>query len=166
MNAQGKIYKFGNNVDTDTIIPAIFCTLTDLKELAKKCMYYIREDFYESVEKGDVIVAGDNFGCGSSREVAPLVIKECGIQYIIAKSFSNIFYRNAINVGLKLIESKDIVDYAIDGRNIDICENEHEYCISLEEKTVRLSIDNSYIIQEIIKAGGLINYANNKLKND
>ena len=102
MNTQGKTFKYPDNVDTDVIIPARYLNTPDAEELAKHCMEDIDEEFVSKVNKGDVIVAGYNFGCGSSREHAPLVIKTCGIGCVIAKSFARIFYRNAINIGLPI----------------------------------------------------------------
>ena len=104
MNTQGKAFKYPDNVDTDVIIPARYLNTPDAKELALHCMEDIDADFVKKVNQGDVIVAGWNFGCGSSREHAPLVIKTCGTGCVIAKSFARIFYRNAINIGLPILE--------------------------------------------------------------
>ena len=99
MNAKGKVFRYPDNVDTDVIIPARYLNTADAKELAQHCMEDIDADFVARVSEGDLIVAGWNFGCGSSREHAPLVIKTCGVSCVIAKSFARIFYRNAINIG-------------------------------------------------------------------
>lgn len=104
MNTQGKVFKYQDNVDTDVIIPARYLNTSDAKELAQHCMEDIDRAFVQNVQVGDVMVAGWNFGCGSSREHAPLVIKTCGIGCVIAKSFARIFYRNAINIGLPILE--------------------------------------------------------------
>ena len=104
MNTQGKVFKYPDNVDTDVIIPARYLNTSDAKELALHCMEDIDTEFVKNVKKGDIMVAGWNFGCGSSREHAPLVIKTCGTGCVIAKSFARIFYRNAINIGLLAIE--------------------------------------------------------------
>ena len=104
MNTQGKVFKYADNVDTDVIIPARYLNTPDANELALHCMEDIDTEFVKKVNKGDVILAGWNFGCGSSREHAPLVIKTCGIGCVIAKSFARIFYRNAINIGLPILE--------------------------------------------------------------
>ena len=104
MKASGRVFKYGDNVDTDVIIPARYLNITDGNELAKHCMEDIDADFANSVQENDFIVAKDNFGCGSSREHAPIAIKASGVSAVIAKSFARIFYRNAINIGLLLIE--------------------------------------------------------------
>ncbi len=104
MKITGKAIKYGDNVDTDVIIPARYLTTSDAKELAKYCMIDLDKTFVTKVQKGDIIVAGNNFGCGSSREHAPIEIKESGIACVVAKSFARIFYRNAINIGLPIIE--------------------------------------------------------------
>ena len=103
MKIKGKVHMFGDNIDTDVIIPAQYCITTDRNLLARYCMNDIRNNFYNSVDKGDILVAGENFGCGSSREQAPEIIKALGVQCVIAKSFARIFFRNSINNGLLLI---------------------------------------------------------------
>ena len=112
MKAKGSVFKYGDNVDTDVIIPARYLNTSDVKELASHCMEDIDKDFSKKVKKGDIIVANKNFGCGSSREHAPIAIKESGVSCVIASTFARIFYRNAINIGLPIIEcdeaSKDI----------------------------------------------------------
>ncbi len=110
MNTQGKAFKYPDNVDTDVIIPARYLNTSDANELALHCMEDIDTEFVKKAEKGDVIVAGWNFGCGSSREHAPLVIKTCGVGCVIAKSFARIFYRNAINIGLPILECEQAAD--------------------------------------------------------
>ena len=110
MNTQGKVFKYPDNVDTDVIIPARYLNTPNAQELALHCMEDIDKAFVKKVEKGDVIVAGWNFGCGSSREHAPLVIKTCGTGCVIAKSFARIFYRNAINIGLPILECEEAAD--------------------------------------------------------
>ncbi|MDE6558084.1 MAG: 3-isopropylmalate dehydratase small subunit [Clostridia bacterium] len=104
MEVKGKVFKYGNDVDTDVIIPARYLNDSSLKSLASHCMEDIDADFVKNVQKGDVIVAGDNFGCGSSREHAPLAIKASGVSLVIANSFARIFYRNSINIGLPILE--------------------------------------------------------------
>lgn len=104
MLAEGKVFKYGDNVDTDVIIPARYLNTQDAKELAVHCMEDIDVNFAKQVKVGDIIVAGSNFGCGSSREHAPIAIKACGVSVVIAKSFARIFYRNSINIGLAIIE--------------------------------------------------------------
>lgn len=110
MKAQGFVHKYSDNVDTDVIIPARYLNTADHKELASHCMEDIDKDFVAKVKEGDIMVGGWNFGCGSSREHAPIAIKASGISCIIAKSFARIFYRNAINIGLAIIESEEIVN--------------------------------------------------------
>ena len=107
MKAKGKAFKYGNNVDTDVIIPARYLDTADPEELKKYCMEGIDEDFISNVKKGDIIVGEKNFGCGSSREHAPLAIKASGISCVIAESFARIFYRNSLNIGLPIIESQE-----------------------------------------------------------
>ena len=109
-NAKGTVFKFGDNVDTDVIIPARYLNSSDPAELATHCMEDIDKDFIKNVKKGDIIVAEKNFGCGSSREHAPLCIKTAGISVVIAKSFARIFYRNSINIGLPIMECPEAVD--------------------------------------------------------
>ncbi|HRR95458.1 MAG TPA: 3-isopropylmalate dehydratase, partial [Candidatus Ratteibacteria bacterium] len=108
MKIKGKVWKFGDHVNTDDIISARYLNTTDEKELASHCMETIRPDFVKKVQKEDIIVAGENFGCGSSREHAPIAIKECSISVVIAKSFARIFFRNSINIGLPLIELEEV----------------------------------------------------------
>ena len=104
MKAQGRVHKYGNNIDTDVIIPARYLNTADHKELASHCMEDIDKEFVSKVQVGDIMVGGANFGCGSSREHAPIAIKESGISCVIAKTFARIFYRNAINIGLPILE--------------------------------------------------------------
>lgn len=153
---------YGDNVDTDVIIPARYLNTKDAKELASHCMEDIDETFPKNVKEGDIIVAGANFGCGSSREHAPLAIKTSGVKAVIAKSFARIFYRNAINIGLTIIENAEIQT------QID------------KEDELQIDIDNGLIInktknktysfpaypkeiQNLIKAGGLVEYTKQKL---
>ena len=110
MNTEGKVFKYPDNVDTDVIIPARYLNTSDAQELSKHCMEDIDAEFVKKVNKGDIMVAGWNFGCGSSREHAPLVIKTCGTGCVIAKSFARIFYRNAINIGLPILECPEAAD--------------------------------------------------------
>lgn len=110
MTIEGKVWKFGDNIDTDVIIPARFLNVSDKKILAASAFADLRPDFSKGVHNGDILVGESNFGCGSSREHAPLAIKEAGISVIIAKSFARIFYRNSFNIGLPILESKEAVD--------------------------------------------------------
>ncbi len=115
MNKEGKVYKFGDNVDTDVIIPARYLNTQDEKELASYCMIDIDSTFASRVKVGDIIVAGSNFGCGSSREHAPISIKASGVSVVIAKTFARIFYRNAINIGLAILECEEASEKINDG---------------------------------------------------
>lgn len=152
---------YGDNVDTDVIIPARYLNTNDKKELASHCMEDIDKTFSVNVKEGDFIVAGLNFGCGSSREHAPLAIKASGIKAVIAKSFARIFYRNAINIGLVIIENSQIQN--------DIDKND-EIKIDLENgKIYNITKNNEYDfspypteIQKLIKAGGLVEYTKQK----
>ena len=116
---KGKSIKYGNNVDTDVIIPARYLNTSDKKELASHCMEDIDKDFVNKVENGDIMIAGFNFGCGSSREHAPIAIKASGISLVIARSFARIFYRNSINIGLAILECDEAVDGISDGDKVE-----------------------------------------------
>ena len=120
MNANGTVHKYGDNVDTDVIIPARYLNTADHKELASHCMEDIDKDFVKKVKDGDIIVGGYNFGCGSSREHAPIAIKAAGISCVIAKTFARIFYRNAINIGLAILECPAASDGIADGDEVSV----------------------------------------------
>ena len=120
MKAEGRVFKYGDNVDTDVIIPARYLNSSDPAELATHCMEDIDKEFVNKVHKGDIIVADKNFGCGSSREQAPSVLKALGIKAVIAKSFARIFYRNSINIGLPVIVCKDLYEHVEDGGQADL----------------------------------------------
>lgn len=120
MKAQGTVYKYGDNIDTDVIIPARYLNTQDAKELASHCMEDIDKSFVTKVKTGDIMVGGENFGCGSSREHAPLAIKSAGIDCVIAKSFARIFYRNAINIGLPILECPAASEAIADGDTVAI----------------------------------------------
>lgn len=120
MKLSGKVYRVEDNINTDVIMPGRWCHLTDETELAKHCMEDYDEDFHENFKRGDIIVADENFGCGSSREVAPLSIKAAGISAVVAKSFARIFYRNSINIGLPIFESPECVDATEAGDELQI----------------------------------------------
>ena len=159
MQAQGKVFKYGDNVDTDVIIPARYLNSSDPAELATHCMEDIDPTFVNRVHKGDIIVANKNFGCGSSREHAPLAIKASGVACVIAETFARIFYRNAINIGLPIIECGEAA------RDID---EGDEVRIAFDSGTIyNLTKDTQYqgqafppFMQKIIKAEGLVNYIN------
>ena len=156
MNAKGFVHKYPDNVDTDVIIPARYLNTSDPKELAAHCMEDIDTEFVKKVRPGDIMVAGFNFGCGSSREHAPLVIKTCGVSCVIAKTFARIFYRNAINIGLPILECPAAAEAIQDGDEISV-----DFDTGLITNHTR---NESYqaeafppFIQEIISAGGLMN---------
>jgi len=161
---KGKVHKYGSDVNTDVIIPARYLNVSDPAELAKHCMEDIDKEFVSKAKPGDIIMATTNFGCGSSREHAPLAIKSAGISCIIAKNFARIFFRNAINIGLPLLECEEAVDNTQAG---DILE------VDLASGTIR-NLTNGKVftakpypdfMAELISAGGLIEYTKNKLAN-
>lgn len=156
MNAKGKTFVYGDNVDTDVIIPARYLNTSNAEELAKHCMEDIDASFVSKVNKGDVIVAGDNFGCGSSREHAPLVIKTCGVSCVVAKSFARIFYRNAINIGLPILECAEAVTETEQGDTLTI---DFDTGIITNETKNKQYVAQPFppFIQNIIKQGGLLN---------
>ena len=120
MKFRGKVWKFGDNIDTDAIIAARYLVSSDPAFLAAHCMEDADPEFMKKISAGDIIVAGENFGCGSSREHAPIAIKTAGISCVIAKSFARIFYRNAFNIGLPIFESRDLWDLVSDGQEIEV----------------------------------------------
>ncbi|WP_031556913.1 3-isopropylmalate dehydratase small subunit [Lachnospira multipara] len=161
MKAEGKVFKFGDNVDTDVIIPARYLNSSDPAELAKHCMEDIDKDFVSKVSKGDIIVANKNFGCGSSREHAPISIKAAGVSCVIAETFARIFYRNSINIGLPIIECPEAAKEISDGDEISVDFNTG----IITNKTTGKSYEGQAFpefMQNLINAGGLINYINNK----
>lgn len=154
---EGKVWRYGDNIDTDVIIPARYLNTFDPKELAKHCMVDIDKDFAPKVRPGDIMVGGKNFGCGSSREHAPVAIKACGVPVIIAASFARIFYRNGINVGLPLMEIGDNVEriHAGDKLSVDLSSGK------IRDITTGETFQATPLpgfIQDIAKAGGLIQY--------
>lgn len=159
MKACGQVHKYGNDVDTDVIIPARYLNTSDPVELATKCMIDIDKDFVNKVKKGDIMVAGDNFGCGSSREHAPIAIKASGISCVIAKTFARIFYRNAINIGLPIIECEAAADAVENGDEVEI---DFDTGIITDKTTGDSFTGQAFpeFIKNIIKEGGLINYIN------
>ncbi|MCR5767002.1 MAG: 3-isopropylmalate dehydratase small subunit [Lachnospiraceae bacterium] len=154
-NIQGKVFKYPDNVDTDVIIPARYLNTPDANELALHCMEDIDRDFVKNVQKGDVIVAGWNFGCGSSREHAPLVIKTCGTGCVIAKSFARIFYRNAINIGLPILESEQAADEISASDTVEVNFDTGVITDVTTGKTYRTQPFPEFI-QDIITSGGLM----------
>ncbi|MDR2091675.1 MAG: 3-isopropylmalate dehydratase small subunit [Clostridiales bacterium] len=156
MTAKGRVHRYGNNVDTDVIIPARYLNTSDHAALAAHCMEDIDKDFVKKAVKGDIIAAGDNFGCGSSREHAPIAIKAAGISCVIANTFARIFYRNSINIGLPIVESPEAVKDIKDG---DIVSVDFEAGIITNEtsgKTYKIPPFPKFI-RDISEAGGLLN---------
>ncbi|MGB9766895.1 MAG: 3-isopropylmalate dehydratase small subunit [Sulfurihydrogenibium sp.] len=161
---KGRVWKFKDDVDTDQIIPARYLVTTDPKELAKHVMEDADSTFPSKVKEGDIIVAGKNFGCGSSREHAPLAIKGAGVSAVVAESFARIFFRNAINLGLLIIESPDAAREAEEGDELEIDINQGiiRNLTKGKEYKVKPLPEN---LQAILKAGGLMDYAKERLKN-
>jgi 3-isopropylmalate/(R)-2-methylmalate dehydratase small subunit len=159
---KGKVHKFGSNVDTDAIIPDRYLNVSDAQELAKHCMEDIAPDFVRRVEPGDIIVADSNFGCGSSREHAPLAIKAAGISCVIARSFARIFFRNGINIGLPLLECGEAVDNTSDGDllEVDLATGE---ITNLTRGKSFVAKPYPEFMMGIVAAGGLIEYTRKKL---
>ncbi|AAM23335.1 MULTISPECIES: 3-isopropylmalate dehydratase small subunit [Caldanaerobacter] len=160
---QGKAIKYGDNIDTDVIIPARFLNTSDPKELAEHCMEDLDREFKNKVKEGDILVVGENFGCGSSREHAPLAIKASGISCIIAKSFARIFYRNAINIGLPILESREAVDGIEEGDIVSV-DVDNGIIRNVTKGTEFKAQPFPEFIKEIIKYGGLINYVREKVR--
>lgn len=161
MKAIGTVHKYGDNVDTDVIIPARYLNTSDPRELASKCMIDIDKDFVNRVKPGDIIVANKNFGCGSSREHAPIAIKASGISCVIAETFARIFYRNAINIGLPIIECPQAAKEIEAG---DLVEVDFDTGIIYNRTKNSQYKGQAFpeFMQQIIMAGGLINYINSK----
>lgn len=161
MNAKGKVFKFGDNIDTDVIIPARYLNTQDYSELAAHCMEDIDKDFVKKIKPGDIIVAGENFGQGSSREHAPIALKEAGVGLVIAKSFARIFYRNSINIGFPILECPDACDEINEGSIVEV---------DFTQGVIKdLSSGKEYkaapypeFIRKIIESGGLLNSIRNK----
>ena len=163
MKASGTVFKYGDNVDTDVIIPARYLNSSDPKELATHCMEDIDKEFVNKVKKGDIIVAEKNFGCGSSREHAPLAIKAAGVSCVIAETFARIFYRNAINIGLPIIECPEASRGIEDGDEVEV---DFDTGV-ITNKTKGTSFQGQAFpefMQKLIAAGGLVNYTNSKKK--
>lgn len=155
MNTKGTVFKYPDNVDTDVIIPARYLNTADAKELAKHCMEDIDTSFVGRVQPGDVMVAGWNFGCGSSREHAPLVIKTCGTGCVIAKSFARIFYRNAINIGLPILECEAAAEEIREGDQVEVDFDTGVITNLTTGKTYQAEPFPEFI-QNIIQKGGLL----------
>ena len=161
MEAKGRVFKYGDNVDTDVIIPARYLNSSDPKELATHCMEDIDKDFVNKVQQGDIMVANKNFGCGSSREHAPIAIKAAGISCVIAETFARIFYRNSINIGLPIIECPEAAKEINAGDEVSI---DFDSGVITDNTTGKSYQGQAFpeFMQKIIQANGLINYINEK----
>ena len=157
--ARGTVFQYGDNVDTDVIIPARYLATSDPKELAAHCMEDLDKSFRERVREGDIIVAHKNFGCGSSREHAPIAIKASGISVVIAESFARIFYRNAINIGLPIIECEEAAREIKEGDTVCV---DFDTGLITDETTGKQYQGQAFpaFMQKIIDAEGLVNYTN------
>ena len=160
MKAEGRVFKFGSNVDTDVIIPARYLNVPDPSQLAKHCMEDIDKEFVNKVSKGDIIVADKNFGCGSSREHAPIAIKAAGVSCVIAETFARIFYRNAINIGLPIIECPEPAKGIEEGDQVEV-DFDSGMIYNKTKGTEYKGQAFPEFMQKIISNGGLINYINN-----
>lgn len=161
---KGKVWKFGDDIDTDAIIPARYLNTSDPKELAAHVMEDVDKDFSQKVKQGDIIVAGKNFGCGSSREHAPLAIKSAGVSCVIAKDFARIFYRNAFNIGLLIFESEEASREIKEGDELEIIPEQGVIKNLTQIKEYKVKPIPSFM-RELIKAGGLMNYAKKNFLN-
>lgn len=160
--AAGKVIKYGDNVDTDVIIPARYLNITNMEELSMHCMEDIDKDFRKKISTGDIMVAGKNFGCGSSREHAPSSIKASGISCVIAETFARIFYRNSINIGLPIVECKEASQEIQNGDEVEV---DFDTGIITDKTTGKTYEGQAFpaFMQGLIDKGGLVNYINSKL---
>ncbi len=161
MKIEGTVWKFGDNIDTDVIIPARYLVTTDMEELGKHCMEGVDATFAGKVRPGDIMVAGKNFGCGSSREHAPMAIKGAGISCVIAEGFARIFFRNAFNMGLAIFESRDVFKMIQEGDRVSVNQDTGEI---MDYTNGKQFFANSIplFMQELVEAGGLMSYVLNK----
>ena len=162
MNAEGRVFKYGDNVDTDVIIPARYLNVSDGNELAKYCMIDIDDQFASKVQKGDIIVAGKNFGCGSSREHAPLAIKCAGISCVIAPTFARIFFRNSINIALPIMECPEAAEDIKDGDKVSVDFSTGVITNETTGKTYKAEPFPEFM-QKIIASGGLVQYVSESI---
>jgi 3-isopropylmalate dehydratase small subunit len=160
---RGKAWKFGKNIDTDAIIPARHCNTSDPQELAKHCMEDADPNFIKKMHRGDLIVADTNFGCGSSREVAPISIHAAGVSAVIAKSFARIFFRNAINIGLPILESSEAVDGIAEGDEVEV-EPATGTIRNVTQGSTFQAAPYPEFLQRIIDRGGLLPYVEERLE--
>ncbi|MBQ8140916.1 MAG: 3-isopropylmalate dehydratase small subunit [Clostridia bacterium] len=161
MNTKGYVHKYGDNVDTDVIIPARYLNTSDAKELASHCMEDIDKDFTKKVRSGDIIVGGANFGCGSSREHAPLAIKTAGISCVIAKTFARIFFRNSINIGLAILECPEASEKISNGDEVSVDFDTGIITNHTKNETYKAEPFPEFV-KNIIKSDGLLNSIKNK----
>jgi 3-isopropylmalate/(R)-2-methylmalate dehydratase small subunit len=154
---KGKVWKFGDNIDTDAIIPARYLTTSDPQELAAHCMEDADPNFVSKMTKGDIILGGENFGCGSSREHAPIAIKAVGVSCVIAKSFARIFYRNSFNMGLPIFESRELVDGIKEGQEITLDSSGGTITLASSNKIFRINPIPPFM-EELIADGGLMKH--------
>ena len=161
MKARGFVHKYGNNVDTDVIIPARYLNTANHKELASHCMEDIDKDFVSKVKPGDIMVGGDNFGCGSSREHAPIAIKESGISCVIASSFARIFYRNSINIGLAILECEEASKKIDNGDEVEV-DFDSGIITNITKNESYKAEPFPEFIKNIINSNGLLNSIKNK----
>jgi 3-isopropylmalate/(R)-2-methylmalate dehydratase small subunit len=161
MQFEGKVWKFGDNVDTDAIIPARFLNVSDKDQLAKGCFIDLRPEFRSGVQPGDILVAGSNFGCGSSREHAPLAIKASGVSAVVARSFARIFYRNAFNIGLPILECAEAADLFSEGTRVSV-DLESGEIREVQKGKRALAKPLPEFMREMIRSGGLVSYIKEK----
>ena len=164
MKANGHVLKYGDNVDTDVIIPARYLNSFDANELASHAMEDIDPTFRDRLNPGDIMVAEKNFGCGSSREHAPLALKTAGVSCVIAKSFARIFYRNSINIGFPILECPEAVDGIEEGDQVEV-DFDKGIIYNLTKNTQYESTPFPPFLQKMIEANGLVNYVNSKKEN-
>jgi 3-isopropylmalate/(R)-2-methylmalate dehydratase small subunit len=162
---RGRVWKYGKNIDTDAIIPARHCNTADPNELALHCMEDADPEFVSKMRRGDLIFADTNFGCGSSREVAPLAIKAAGVSAVVAKSFARIFFRNAINIGLPILECPSAVDGTDEGNEVEV-EPANGIIRNLTQGTTFQATPFPDFLQHIIDRGGLLAYVEDRLANE
>ncbi|MCG6881231.1 MAG: 3-isopropylmalate dehydratase small subunit [Deltaproteobacteria bacterium] len=164
MKLKGTVWKFGDHIDTDLIIPARFLNVSDKEELAKSCFADARPDFAKNAKSGGIIVAGENFGCGSSREHAPIAIKAAGIECVIAASFARIFYRNAFNIGLPILEASVADDFVEEGDRVSVDLVSGEIRNETKGKAVQ-TMPLPPFMRKMVECGGLVPYIKQKSVN-
>ena len=162
---KGIVYKYGANIDTDGIIPAKYANISEPEELGKHCLENVDSTFATTVKPGDILMATTNFGCGSSREIAPWSIKGAGISCVIAENFARIFFRNAINIGLPLLECRDAVENTLPGDIIEVNLSDG-FIINLSQELTFQATPYPAFIQQLISAGGLVDYVRARLLKD